>query len=89
MLNQNALLSAEMLNMLNVLGEIRRCVCVPLAREFNIFNISAERSIFLRKCASFRGNVEYVEFWGPMLNRNVLLSAEMLNMLNVLGEIRR
>ena len=35
--------------------------------EFNIFNISAERSIFLRKCASFRGNVEYVEFLGGEL----------------------
>ena len=39
------------------------------------------------KCRSFRGNVEYVEFWGPMLNQNVLLSAEMLNMLNVLGKL--
>ena len=34
------------------------------APEFNIFNISPERTTFFRKCASFRGNVEYVEFFG-------------------------
>ena len=60
------------------------------SRGFNIFNISADkRRLLLGKMSFFRGNVEYVEFWGPMLNQNVLLSAEMLNMLNVLGEIRR
>ena len=32
--------------------------------EFNIFNNSPERNTFSQKCASFRGNVEYVESWG-------------------------
>ena len=65
-----------MLNMLNMLrmfwGELEGDL---LAREFHIFNISAERSTFQQKDRSFRGNVEYVEFWGSMLNQNVLLSA--------------
>ena len=42
------------------------------------FNITAERSIFFKKCASFCGNVGYVEYvWQP-LSQNVLISGEML-----------
>ena len=40
-----------------------------------------------QKCL-FEGIVEYIEFWGGLLNQNVLLSWEMLNILilwNVLG----
>ena len=45
--------------------------------EFNIFNIAVERCIFWRKCVvSFRGNVEYVEFWDSLLNQNVLMTAK-------------
>ena len=43
----------------------------------------------LKKCASCRGNIEYVESWGGMLNQNVLLSGEMLNMLNMLNALGR
>ena len=57
------------------------------SRVFNIFNISAERSTFWENCRSFRANVKYAEFWGPMLNQNVLLSAETLNMLNAWGKL--
>ena len=69
MLNQNVLKTAEMLNilnMLNVFGRTRRKggFAQALPKTFNIFNISPERSTFSQKCASFRGNVEYVEFSG-------------------------
>ena len=61
MLNQSVLLSAEMFNMLNVLGGVRRR---PQTKISNIFNISAERMRFFKKSHSFRRNVEYFEFWG-------------------------
>ena len=72
-----------------VLGELEGD---PWPENSTYSTFQQKEAHFLRKCASSRGNVEYVEFWGPMLNQNVLLSAEMLNMLNmlnVLGEIRR
>ena len=69
MLNQNVLTTAEMLNMLNMLnvfGRARRKggFGQVLPKTFNIFNISPERDTFSQKSASFRGNVEYVEFSG-------------------------
>ena len=73
MLNQNVLLSAEMLNMLNMLnvlnllGELEGD---PWGEEFQIVSISAERSTFSEKCGSFSCNVEYVAFFGGLLNKN-------------------
>ena len=45
---------------------------------------SPERSPFFQKSASFCWNVEYVESCWMYLAENMLLSAEMLNMLNML-----
>ena len=65
MLNRNVLLSAEMLNMLNVLGGARRRPQTKIIQHFQHF--SRKNVIFQKKhYHSFRGNVEYVEFWGPV-----------------------
>ena len=48
-------------------------------------SFSAERNIFFKKCVSFRGNVEYVKYVQKPLSKNVFLSAEMLNILNMLN----
>ena len=88
MLNQTVLRSAETLNILNVLGRARRR---PQTKRIQHINISTESMRFFKKnkSHSFRGNVERIEFWRGMLNKNVLLAGEMLsmlNMLNVLGK---
>ena len=57
----------------------------PGQRIQHIQHISRKKHILGKTWFLFRGNVEYVELWGPMVNQNVLLSAEMLNVLNVLG----
>ena len=46
---------------------------------------SAERRGFSSKCASFCWNVEYVESCSMQSSEKALLSAEMLNMLNMLS----
>ena len=43
------------------------------------------REAFFLKNAPFCGNVEYVEYVLGIVSKNVLLSAVMLNMLNVFG----
>ena len=68
------LLSAEMLNMMNVFFELTDPFWTPQVPERNpTFNITAERSIFTKN-ASFCGNVEYVEYVLGLVSRYVLLS---------------
>ena len=50
---------------------------------FNIFNISPERSTFLRKCVPFRGNVEYVECFGENLAKPPLSSSSPKNIQHI------
>ena len=69
------------------------CVCVCVVGAFSSYLNARILHLFqdfeLAVFKPFRGNAEYVEFWGPMLNQNVLLSAEMLNMLNMLNFLGR
>ena len=83
MLNQNVLLSAEMLNMLNVLGGARRRPQTKIIQHIQHFS---RKNVIFQKLSFFQGKCWICRILGGLLNKNVLLSGEMLNMLNVLGK---
>ena len=78
-------LSAEMLNMLNVFRTYRPLLNTPITWGGpNIQHYSWKKPVF-QKSVPFCGNVEYVEYVQKLFLKNMLLSAEMLNMLNMLN----
>ena len=72
-----------MLNMLNVLGGARRRPQTKIIQHIQHF--SRKNAIF-QKISFFQGKCWICWILGGLLNKNVLLSGEMLNMLNVLGK---
>ena len=71
-------LSAGMLGMLNMLN-----VLWPIDPTHMSFSISAGRTHFRAKCASFCCSTEYVESCWMQCSKEALLAAVTLNMLNV------
>ena len=85
-MNQNVLLSAEMLNMLNVLGKPGPppylLVLPPKNSTCSAFPLKEAHSL---KKMFLSGEMLNMLNSGGLFNKNVLLSEDMLNMLNMLN----
>ena len=90
-MNQNVLKTAEMLNMLNVLGELEErgglAKFSPEHSTYSTFPLTGTH--FLSNVLLSGDMFNMLNPGGGMLNQNVLKTAEMLNMLNMLNVFGR